>query len=615
MSTGRENKKEIAVVAVTKQGAALARSLGGLLPADLYLPEKFAAGEGEHGYNRPVAEVVKLLFRSYRYLVLVMAAGIAVRLVAPELHDKHTDPGVVTLDEGGKFCISLLSGHVGGANELAGRVAALTGAQPVVTTASEVSGGVPVDILGREFGWTIEDDTRVKAVSAALVNGAPAGLYQDAGERGWLPEPLPDNLTVYDSLEELAKAAPEAALVISDRTLDMRQLPEDTVVYRPRTLVVGLGCNRNTAAAEIEAAVQRLFYEYGLAVASLRNVATIDIKKDEAGILAFAAGRDLPVAYFGKDALAAVAFPSAPSDAALRHTGTPSVCEAAALLSSNAAELAVPKASYKRKVTIAVARAGGMKRHGRLYLVGIGPGDLEQMTLRARQAIAESDVVVGYKEYLKQIEPLLGGKEVAVSGMGAEVARVKDAFRLARQGRKVALVSGGDTGIYGMAGLVGELLHKQAGEKPAIEVVPGVPALVAGAALLGSPLSGDFAAVSLSDYLVPWDEIARRLRLAAQGNFVIAVYNPRSKKRPEKLAEARDIILQYRHPSTPVGLVTGAYRPGQQVVITDLGHLLDYDINMNTVVIIGNATTFTLEGWMATPRGYGKKYELGKEGA
>jgi precorrin-3B C17-methyltransferase len=186
------------------------------------------------------------------------------------------------------------------------------------------------------------------------------------------------------------------------------------------------------------------------------------------------------------------------------------------------------------------------------------------------------------------------------------------AIDLAKKGRTVSLVSSGDTGIYGMAGLVGEMLQRPERDFD-IEVIPGVPLLAASASLLGAPISGDFVSISLSDYLVPWKEINSRLKLAAQGNFVIVLYNPRSKSRKRQLAEARKIILQYRPPSTPVGIATNAYRQKQEVVVTDLEHMMDYEIGMNTTIIIGNSATFTPARWMVTPRGYRTKYNLAGE--
>ncbi|MBC8275443.1 MAG: precorrin-3B C(17)-methyltransferase [Chloroflexi bacterium] len=621
MKVDSSTKKDIAIVAITRKGVALGQRLRLLLPhSHLYLPEKFAVEPklNEHPFSSPAKEVVSEIFSRYRYLVLVMAMGIAVRVVASELGDKHKDPGVIVVDDAGSFSVSLLSGHVGGANQLARKISSLIGAHPVITTASEVSQTIAVDLLGREFGWELEDNRSVTAVSAALVNGESVGIYQDAGEKNWWPKtkPLPDNVRIFTTIEALTQSNSQAGLIVTDRILDNKHqalLPRNTVIYRPKSLVVGIGCNRGTQFAEIEESVNRVFSEHGLSIRSIRNIATITLKKNETGLLEFARKYRLQIEYFDKETLCGVNFPSSPSAAALRHVGTPAVCESAALLSSGSDSLIVPKVSCNRAVTIAVARFafnGEKQKQGKLFLVGIGPGDPEHMTFKAREAIDRSEVVVGYKTYIKLIEPYLHQKEVIATGMGAEVERVKMAISLAKKGRTVSLVSSGDTGIYGMAGLVGEMLHQQPGEDFDIEVIPGVPLLAASATLLGAPITGDFVSISLSDYLVPWEEISLRLKLAAQGNFVIVLYNPRSKSRKHQLAEAREIILQYRPPSTPVGITTNAYRQKQEVVITDLEHMFDYEIGMNTTIIIGNSATFTLARWMVTPRGYRTKYDL-----
>jgi precorrin-3B C17-methyltransferase len=302
----------------------------------------------------------------------------------------------------------------------------------------------------------------------------------------------------------------------------------------------------------------------------------------------------------------------------LKHTGTPSVCEAAALLASGNNTLVIPKVSIEGAVTIAVARAvfdEAPKHAGRLYLVGTGPGSLDQMTFKSREIIDECDLIVGYHPYIAQIQPLLGNQEIIATGMGSEVERVHEAVLQAASGRKVALISGGDTGIYGMAALAGEILGNQPGNDIVMEVVPGVTALVAAAARLGSPVSVDFAVISLSDYLIPIERIRQRLELAAQGDFVIVLYNPKSKKRVRHLAEARDIIMRFRSPVTPVGYVTDAFRKNEETVITDLDHMLDYEAGMNTIIIIGNSTTVVSGNRMITPRGYRTKYELGIGGA
>ncbi|BDV44393.1 cobyric acid synthase [Geotalea uraniireducens] len=245
----------------------------------------------------------------------------------------------------------------------------------------------------------------------------------------------------------------------------------------------------------------------------------------------------------------------------------------------------------------------------KLYVVGIGPGDLDHMTFEASEAIEYAETVVGYKTYLELIEPLLLGKEVVSSGMMKEVERCRQALELAAAGKTVALVSGGDAGVYGMAGLVLELANEMA-EPPEIVIVPGVSAVQAAAAVLGAPLMHDFAVISLSDLLTPWDQIERRLVAAAAADFVVALYNPRSKGRVTQLEEARAILLAVRPSTTPVGIVRNACRAGEERIVTTLAGLLDHPVDMFSLVIVGNSATFVDDaGRMVTPRGYATRGE------
>lgn len=244
---------------------------------------------------------------------------------------------------------------------------------------------------------------------------------------------------------------------------------------------------------------------------------------------------------------------------------------------------------------------------GELFLVGTGPGALDQLTGRAREALARCDVVVGYRLYLELLCPLLEGKETVSSELTQEEARAARAVELALAGRRVALVSSGDAGVYGLAGLAFELLAAagwRPGADPVVEVVPGVTAAQAAAALLGAPLGHDWASVSLSDLLTPWPSIERRLEAVAAADFIVCLYNPRSAKRDWQLAAARDIMLWHRGAATPVGLVTNAYRPGQRVTATSLGALDPGTVDMLTIVVIGNAATVARDGLLVTPRGY-----------
>ncbi|WP_432401682.1 precorrin-3B C(17)-methyltransferase [Wukongibacter sp. M2B1] len=246
-----------------------------------------------------------------------------------------------------------------------------------------------------------------------------------------------------------------------------------------------------------------------------------------------------------------------------------------------------------------------MDTKGKVYVIGIGPGNRDQMSMMALKAIESSDAIVGYKTYVNLIEDLLEGKEVTNSGMKKEVERCELAIDEAEKGKVVSIVSSGDPGVYGMAGVILELVHKR-NSNIEVEVVPGITAANAAASSLGAPLMHDYAVISLSDLLTDWDVIRRRIDCAAAGDFIIALYNPRSKGRVTQIQEAREIILKHREPSTTVGIVRNAKREGEEVVVTTLEDMLKHEINMFTMVIIGNTNTYEINNMMITPRGYFK---------
>ena len=366
---GVSRPERTALAAVSRPGSELALRLQPGLPgSEAFLPERFSPTEraGVNIWARPLKDLLRRLFAEYGRLVLFGSVGIWVRLVAPLARDKHGDPAVVVVDDAGRFAVSLLSGHLGGANDLARRVADLLGAEPVITAGSEALGTLAVDLLGRELGWRLEMAQNVTRVSAAVVNGETVGLLQEAGEPDWRPRgrPLPANWLRVSTLEELAASRCQAALIITDRTISGWEdaLPP-SVVYRPRSLVVGVGCNRDTSAEEIAAAVAQALEGQGLALASIRKLATVDLKRDEQGLQRFAAGLGVPVEYYSPQQLSSVAGTPNPSEAVMRCVGTTGVCEPAALLGSGASTLVVPKLKTPN-VTVAVARMDFSKRVG-----------------------------------------------------------------------------------------------------------------------------------------------------------------------------------------------------------------------------------------------------------
>ncbi|HYQ00798.1 MAG TPA: precorrin-3B C(17)-methyltransferase [Polyangiaceae bacterium] len=252
-----------------------------------------------------------------------------------------------------------------------------------------------------------------------------------------------------------------------------------------------------------------------------------------------------------------------------------------------------------------------MNNHGTLTIVGIGPGAHDHTTPAALAAIAEAEVVVGYTTYIRLVQDLIVGKEVVRTGMTEEIGRARVAVERAQAGAKVVIISSGDAGVYGMGGLVFQVLQEMGwtrGASPELRLIPGITALNACASLVGAPLGHDFCAISLSDLLTPWPIIERRIKSAAESDFVIGLYNPASGRRTRQIVRAHELIREHRSGTTPVALIKSAYRRRETRVLTDLDHCLDYEIGMLTTVIVGSSQTFVFEGHMVTPRGYANKY-------
>jgi cobalt-precorrin 5A hydrolase/precorrin-3B C17-methyltransferase len=532
-------------------------------------------------YGGNLKEALRQAWEECDGIVLFLAVGAAVRLVAPLLEDKRRDPGVVCVDDAERFAVALVGGHGGGANALAGRVADTLGATPVVTTASDTVGFQALDSLGARLGFKMENDSDLAAVGAALVSGKRVNLVF---ERRWPLRPLPENVV---RTEE-----PESPLIlISDRLADA---PRPAVIYRPPSLIVGVGCSRGVGVREIVELLGRTLEEAGLSKKSIASLASLEAKSDEAGLLAAAEELGVPLRFYTSEELSAMESPN-PSPIVENAVGTPSVAEASVLASG--AELVVEK-QKSENATVAVGR---LPVRGRLYLVSLGPGDDALIPPLAREALAASELVVGLEQYVDRIRHLLRpGTRISTPPLGSEIERARQALHGARTGGSVALVSGGDVGVYAMASPALEL----AGEDVDVTVVPGVTAAQAAASLLGSPLGHDHCSISLSDLLTPWEIIQDRVRAAARADFVISLYNPRSKGRDWQLGKAREILLDHHPPDTPVGIVKDAYREGQKIILTDLGSLRPEDVDMLTIVMIGNSQTEIRAGHMITPRGY-----------
>ncbi|NDC35647.1 MAG: precorrin-3B C(17)-methyltransferase [Synechococcaceae bacterium WB9_2_112] len=529
--------------------------------------------------------------------VVVAACGLVIRLIAPLMRGKEVDPAVVVLDPNGRFAIPLLGGHAAGGEALSQRLAAALGGTAVITGSSGATGRLALDAFGKAWGWRRGDgDWNALMHKAAR---QPVTLQQFGGLTAWRGLAAAEEMLVTPASDD------GADVVVSERL-------GPGCRWHPPRLWLGMGCERHTSLELLERLLSETLEAHGLAQEAVAGLASIDRKGDEPALLELAARHGWPLKLFSAPRLAPVQVPN-PSAVVEREMGTASVAEAAALLAAGPhSSLRVAKTILQSKgqgaATLAVAAAlqQWAPHRGALHLVGSGPGDLSLLTPEAREVLSRCTVWVGYGLYLDLLEPLRRPDQLRLDGqLTRERERCQQALQLACQGTPVALVSSGDSGIYGMAGLALELwLELDDADRPDFAVHPGLSALQLAAARCGAPLMHDFCTISLSDRLTPWAVIERRLLAAAQGDFVVALYNPRSLGREWQLARAIAMLLQGRPGSTPVALARQLGRPDESVSLHTLETLPIAQVDMLTLVLVGNSSTRAAAGRLVTPRGY-----------
>lgn len=591
-----------AIVVLGPSALALAGRIKALLPhASIHTPATRELEADVRFIN--LVPHLRALFATGTPIIGLCASGILVRALAPFIADKHAEPPVVAVAEDGSAAVPLLGGHHG-ANAAARAIAAMSGGTAAITTAGDVRFDLALD--EPPPGWRVANPARMKMVTAALLAGESVVLDVEAGDAAWLRAGAP--------FDEQGKFA----IRVTDRAVEAH---EDALVLHPPVLALGVGCERGASAEALKTLVAATLERSGLAAGAVALVASIDLKADEAAVCELASALGVPARFFtAAELLAETERLKTPSEAVFRAVGCYGVAEGAALAAAGPqGALIVPKQSGTR-VTCAIARTPHAldatrigRPRGSLTIIGIGPGDAASRTAAAKAALRAACDVVGYRLYLDLLGATLVGKTRHDSELGAEEERARKALDLAASGRAVALVSSGDAGIYGLAGLVFELLEREENadwRRIAIDVVPGVSAMQAAAARLGAPLGHDFCAISLSDLLTPWEQIERRIKAAAEGDFVIALYNPRSARRTTPLQIAREILLAARPGDTPVALARNLGRAGESVVVTTLAAFDPAQIDMLTLVMIGSSATRRLPGTavLYTPRGYGVKH-------
>ena len=563
-------------------------------------------------------------FASSDAIIFVGASGIAVRAIAPFIDNKLTDPAVLVIDELGQHIVPLLSGHVGGANQLAGKIGNILGENSnlVITTATDVNHKFSIDVWAKAHNLIIYEKLGIKHVAAKLLKG-------------------------------------EEVIVGNDVAITYKR-DEKAVLTLIPPVVVGIGCKKDTDFHIIKGLFDRILEENYIIPEAISCIASIDIKADEEGIVRLASENKVPFNTYSANELRELQGAFSESKFVMDKVGVGNVCERSAVLASRkrfgSAKLIVKKTAYEG-VTIAMAipkeerlqeelrraledntmntlnsmidfaignngssdnasdkNAANsdstdvkidQSKPGFIKVVGMGAGNYGCMTIKAIKAIESADKIVGYTKYVELVKEIFPGKDVYATGMMQEVERCKSALDMALSGENIAIVCSGDAGVYGMAGLVLEL----AGEDERysaieVEVVPGVTAALSGAAVLGAPLMHDFSVISLSDLMTPFEVIEKRLDAAGSSDMSVVLYNPSSKNRSDYLYKACEILLKYKSADTVCGVVSNIGRTGEESKLMTLGELKSAETDMFTTVFIGNSNTKIINGKMVTPRGY-----------
>ena len=573
----------------------LAQKLKVELKLEIHAPD--CVSGGDFTYANATTHLASL-FAERRAIIGICAAGILIRALGSQLGDKRYEPAVLAVAEDGSSVIPLLGGHYG-ANRWAKRIAEITGGHAAITTASEIRFGASLDEPLE--GYTLANPEHMKSATAALLAGSPLALIGDA----------PVEFTDF----EIQKWTPDFEGVVIETTELKKSGGAKHLIYHPHTLTVGIGCERGTDSEEIRTLIKSTMVEHNLAGRAIACYASIDLKQDEPAIT------DLyNVVFFNpKELDAQTAKIKTPSDYVKSEVGTPSVAEASALAAAGPdSELIVSKTKSKR-ATVAIARARRPiiepQGHyaGHVSVVGIGPGSQGTRSPRVTSELARATEWVGYGLYLDLVSDMLRSQTEHRFPLGDEETRCRHAIELAKAGKRVALVCSGDAAIYAMAALVYELIDREPNRIKG-EVHPGISAFQAASAKAGAMIGHDFCWISLSDLLTPWEAIEKRIKAAAEGDFVISFYNPRSLKRRDQLERAFAILKNHRPPDTPVVVATNLGRPEENVRIRKFSEFDPEEVDMLTLVMVGSSQSKSItrgdgKTYAYTPRGYAKKMD------
>ena len=542
--------------------------------------------------------------------IFIGATGIPFRKAAPLLRDKNIDPAVLACPESGSHVIALTSGHFGGTNRLARRIARITGGQAVIGSPADVNSLPAFDEAAAQEHARILNPEAVRALNAALLDGSPIAF---CGTRAVFERHFASTgqVAFFENPQDVTCG--HAVLWDSENTLPEEVLYLDV---SSRAFVLGVGCRRGVKPQELRLVAERYLSEFGLNAENIAGIATCTVKEDEPAILGLGEAWQVPVAFHSAEELDAVPV-SAPSEKVREKVGTASVCEAACLLSAGYGSIPQP-ALYAPKsafgdVTLALARLPHLpvpkSGQGEIVVAGLGSGAPGHITPDVDTAIRRCDTVAGYSHYVDFIRDRIAGKPVIQNGMKGEVERCLSALEAALAGQNVCMVCSGDPGILAMAGLLYELRTREPRFRDIpIRVLPGITAATIAASSLGAPLQNGFSLVSLSDLLVSADEVRRNIRSVAQSLLPVALYNPAGRKRRDLLEETLAVFREHRGEDVLCAYVKNAGREQETKWLGKLSEFPAAEVDMSTLIIIGGPRTRLDSGVLYEPRGYVEKY-------
>ena len=619
-------KGSCALYAFTAAGLARAKEIayGLKLPMEIYAFGKSENFANHDIHNKHASIVVEYMpsgslskqiqknWNEFDAHIFIGATGIAIRSIAPLLKSKLQDPAIISCPDSGSHVMSLVSGHIGGANRLARRVARITGGQAVISTATDLQALPSFDEVVMAEGARILNPEAIRHLNAAILANKPIDFI---GKKAVFDKYFTGTCVSYKDNVAGSENAEYALYWDMENAADTA--PEKTLFVDSRAFVLGIGCRKDVEFSLLKSSLEEFLQEHSLSQEHIAKITSCNLKSQENALLELAKEMDTPTEFYEEEFLNTIDVPH-PSQNVAEKIGTHSVCEASALNGASyphVRRLYAPKTSYASCITFALARLPHGKVEdktgscGEMLVVGLGSGSMHHITPQVIEALESCDVVAGYTPYVDYIRHLVSHKNIIQNGMMGEVARCVSALEHAAKGHKVCMVCSGDPGILAMAGLLMELRHSREDfAQVPIKVLPGITSANIAAASLGAPLQNGFCLVSLSDLLVPSDEVRKNIRSVAQSALPVALYNPAGKKRRELMAEAIQIFTDARGSEVLCAYVKNAGRDTEKKWVGKIAEFPQEEVDMSTLLIIGGERTLFDGDFLYEARGYAEKY-------